>query len=263
MGQALTRVNGETVVSLTALVRSENGPDGGRHMFVEEWRRAIMASPLMGLDDLSKAVWQAYGAGALDDVDAGSLCEAIAARRVVSAPGVSISAYPKWGRSGSRPRTSASLERRRSWAAGSWVPPALAAGFTQAENAVLAVIIHEIAITGRCGLPMGAVAARAGVCITSARNAVREARRSGLLHVEERRLSYDRNLPNLITVASRELALWMRTRARVEGQRGGVKSVSPTTNHIFPSSMRLAEPLTKKVSRRREKAWPSARRMRA
>ena len=65
------------------------------------------------------------------------------------------------------------------------MPPAMVAGFTQAEQAALAVIIREIVTVGRCRLPMAAVSARAGVCITSIRNAVREARRRGVLHVEE------------------------------------------------------------------------------
>lgn len=206
-------------------------------MFVEECRRAITATPRSGLDALAKDVWRAFGADLLSADEASELCEAIAAKRVVA---VSTAAYPKWGRSGSRPRTAASLERRRSWAAGSWMPPALAAGFTQAENAALAVIIREIATTGRCGLPMGAIAALAGICATSARNAVREARRRGILHVEERRVTYDRNLPNLITITSRELALWVRTRARVEGQGGGVRTVSPTPSHTSSSPARSA-----------------------
>ena len=220
-------------------------------MFVEECRRAVMAAPLTGLDALSKGVWQAYGAGALDDAEAGVLCELIAARRVVSAP---IANQPKWGRSGSRPRTSVSLERRRSWAAGSWMPPAMAAGFTQAENAALAVIIREIATTGRCGLPIGAIAARAGICTTSVRNAVREARRRGILHVEERRVSYDRNLPNLLTVSSRELSLWMRTRVRVEG--GGVRTVSPTPIHQSPRPIKAVTVARSRGSRGRER-WTS------
>ena len=219
-------------------------------MFVEECRRAITAAPRSGLDALAKEVWRAYGADVLSDVETSELCEAIAARRVIPAP--TATASPKWGRSGSRPRTSASLERRRSWAAGSWMPPALAAGFTQAENAALAVIIREVTTTGRCGLPMGAIAARAGVCTTSARNAVREARRRGILHVEERRVSYDRNLPNLITVASRELRLWMRTRARAEGQGGGVRTVSPTPNHISLSLVRQGDELIESVRRGRK-----------
>ena len=212
-------------------------------MFIEECRRAITATPRSGLDALAKEVWRAFGADVLSADEASELCEAIAARRAVPAP-----AEPA-RRVGSRPRSSASLERRRAWTASGWMPPAMAAGFTQAENAALAVIIREIATTGRCGLPMGAVAARAGVCITSARNAVREARRRGILHVEERRLTYDRNLPNLITITSRELALWVRTRARVEGRGGALKSVSPAPIHSFPSSARPAAPARKTGNR--------------
>ena len=96
----------------------------------------------------------------------------------------------------------------------------MAVAFTTAENAALAVIIREIATTGCCELPAAAVAGRAGVSTSSVRNAVREARKRGVLRVEERRLSYDRSQPNRITIASRELALWVRTRARIEGQGG-------------------------------------------
>ena len=213
-------------------------------MFIEECRRAVKASPRSGLDALAKEVWRAFGADQLSADEASELCEAIAARRSAT---VSIS-KPLLHR-GARPRTPASLERRRSWAAGSWMPPAMAAAFTQAEVAALAVIIREIATTGRCGLPMGAVAARAGVCITSARNAVREARRRGILHVEERRVTYDRNLPNLITITSRELALWVRTRARIEGQGGALKSVAPTPSLYLSSPARPAAPAWKTGSR--------------
>ena len=229
MGQALTRVNGETVVFPAAFARAENGPDKGQEMFVEECRRAITAAPRSGLDALAKEVWRAFGANVLSAEEASELCEAIAARRVIAAPAAATR------RVGSRPRSSASLERRRAWTASGWMPPAMAVGFTQAENAALAVIIREIATTGRCGLPVGAIAARAGICTTSARNAIREARRRGILRVEERRVSYDRNLPNVITITSRELALWVRTRARVEGRTPGVKSVSPTSNHTSSS----------------------------
>ena len=229
-------VNAEICFSAIGPALPSGRPHTGQRMFIEECRRAITAAPRSGLDALAKEVWRAFGADVLSADEASELCEAIAARRVIAAP-----AEPA-KRVGSRPRSSASLERRRAWTASGWMPPAMAAGFTQAENAALAVIIREIATTGRCGLPMGAIAARAGICTTSARNAVREARRRGLLHVEERRVSYDRNLPNLITMASRELALWVRTRARVEGQGGGVRTVLPTPIHSFHN---LARPAAK------------------
>ncbi len=201
-------------------------------MFVEELRRAVLATPRDRLAEISAAVWKGYAAGAIGETEAQGLAELIEARKVHSSQVAMIGNR----RVGSRPPSSASIERRRSWAAGAWMPPAMAAGFTQAENAALAVIVREIATTGSCALPAAAIAGRAGISTSTARNAVREARRRGILSVEQRRVAYDRSLPNLITIASKELVLWVRTRSRIERQRGGVKFVTSTTNHILNSS---------------------------
>ena len=205
-------------------------------MFVEEIRRAVAACQRGRLPELSAAVWKGFAAGAVSEDEAQRLAEEIEARKVLQV------ATPVAGRRpvGSRPRSSASMARRRSWAAGSWMPPAMAAGFTQAENAALAVIIREIATTGSCELPAAAIAGRAGISTSSARNAVREARRRGILHVVERRISYNRNQPNLVKIASRELALWVRTRSRTDRSGGGVKSVTPTSNHLIFNAARRA-----------------------
>ena len=85
-------------------------------------------------------------------------------------------------------------------------------------------------------LPIGAIAGRAGVCATVVKRALRQGRTLGLLYVEPRRVARDRNLPNVVTVISRELALWIRTRARVE--RGGGTIVPTTTNHTYSSPAR-------------------------
>ena len=204
-------------------------------MFAEEIRRAVQACQRGRLPELSAAVWKGFAAGAVSENEAQRLAEEIEARKGLIQIGETARRSV-----GSRPRSSASLERRRSWAAGSWMPPAMAAGFTQAENAALAVIIREIAATGSCELPAAAIAGRAGISTSSARNAVREARRRGVLHVVERRIAYDRNQPNLITIASRELALWIRTRSRVDRSGGGVKSVTPTPNHLIFNPARPA-----------------------
>ena len=206
-------------------------------MFVEEMRRAVQACQRGRLPELSAAVWKGFAAGAVSEDEAQGLAELIEARKAAGLIHLDEAARR---RVGSRPRSSASMARRRSWAAGSWMPPAMAAGFTQAENAALAVIIREIAATGFCGLAAAAIAGRAGISTSSARNAVREARRRGILCVQERRIRYDRNEPNLITIASRELALWARTRARMLGQGGGVKFVTPTSNHLLHSPARPA-----------------------
>ena len=219
-------------------------------MFAEECRRAIAACQRTGLDALSREVWRAYGADVLTAAEASELCEAIAARRAV--PSSAASAR----RVGSRPRSSASMERRRAWTASGWLPPAVAARFTMGEAAALAVIVREIATAGRCGLPVGAIAGRAGVCATTVRNALREARRLGLVKVEERRLSYARSLPNLVTICGRELALWVRTRARAERQGGGCKTVATTTNHLSPKPAKRIAAAWSKGHRGRER-WAS------
>ena len=204
-------------------------------MFVEEIRRAIQACQRGRLPELSAAVWKGFAAGAVSEDEAQHLAELIEARKIVP----TASARPA-RRVGSRPRSSASLERRRAWTGSGWMPPAIAARFTMGEAAAIGVIVAEVAIKGRCDLPIGAIAARAGVCATIVRNALRQARTLGLLQVEERRVARDRNRSNVVTIVSRELELWVRTRARAERQGSGCRSVLPTTNHVLNSSARPA-----------------------
>ncbi len=119
------------------------------------------------------------------------------------------------------------LQRRRAWTGSGWLPPAIAARLTMGEAAAIGVIVAEIAKHGRCELYIGAIAGRAGVCATVVHNALQQARMLGLLHVEARRVARDRNLPNIVTIISREIELWVRTRARVERQGGGCRSALP------------------------------------
>ena len=151
-----------------------------------------MATPRHRLAEMSATVWKSYAAGALTEDDAQRLAEESEARKVGGLIQMDETA-PR--RVGSRPRSSASMARRRSWSASGWMPPAMAAAFTTAELAALSVVIREIAIRGACELPAAAIAGKAGVSTTSARNAVREARKRGILHVQERRVAYDRNRP--------------------------------------------------------------------
>ena len=203
-------------------------------MFAEELRRAVQVCQQERLPELSEAVWKGYAAGAIGEDEAQALAEAIQARKAIPATTVARRF------SGARPRSPQSLERRRSWSTGGWAPPHILARFTPGEAAALSVVVAEVAARGACEMPIGAIAARAGVCGTVVRRALRNARALGLLHVEERRIRYDRNMPNRVTVVSAELRLWMRTRARAERRGGGCISVLPTTNHILSSSARSA-----------------------
>jgi hypothetical protein len=82
--------------------------------------------------------------------------------------------------------------------------PALASRFTRSELAALRIIGDEIRAHGCCALHMDAIAARAGTCRTVVKNALREARRLGMVTVTERRWRGRRSLANVIHLISRE-----------------------------------------------------------
>src|SRR4051812_23479729 len=182
-------------------------------MFVEQLRRAVEASPRAELPAVSALLWKAYAAGTVSESDAADLSALIEARKAAgSAPRVSPRRLV-----GSRPRTPASIERRRRWAASGTLPPALACCFTAAETAVLAVIAAEALKHGRCTLVLDHIAALAGVSRTTVKNALREARALGLIRIEERRVSAWRNAPNVVTIISREWSAWLDKRRKAEG----------------------------------------------
>src|SRR5690349_25154987 len=153
-------------------------------MFVDELRRAVEASPRVELTKVSALLWKAYAAGQVTEAEASALSEAIEARKAIPPAEKRVQR-----RLGSRPRSPASMERRRRWAASGALPQALAARFTLAETAVLAVIAAETRKHGDCRLTNGEIADVAGVSITTVKNAMRQAGGLGLISVEERRLS--------------------------------------------------------------------------
>lgn len=191
-------------------------------MVYGETRAAIERAEHHALPAVASAMWRAYGAGGLSDVEVEELSGLLEARqgaaRVASPPTIApavarVAAVAQMrARAGSRPRTVESLGRRRRWAAAGFLPPALAAGFTGGEVAALAVIAAEIGRRGSCTLPFGAIAALAGVSESTAKRAVRQARATGLIAVTERRIARDRNDTNVVRILSREWAAWLRLR---------------------------------------------------
>jgi hypothetical protein len=116
------------------------------------------------------------------------------------------------------PDRQASIERRRHLAASGPMPPALAAKFTQAEMAAFRIVSDEVRHHGICALHIDAIAARAGTCRTTVKNALREARRLNLVAVQERRRRGQRSLTNII---SREWRDWL-------AKGGGVRKSTTT-----------------------------------
>ena len=88
---------------------------------------------------------------------------------------------------------------------------------------MLYVIALEVKRRGQCDLYTDQIAAFAGVGRSTCRNALRQAKRLGLIAVEERRLSRRYNDANRVTIISREWLVWL-----AHGQKETVKNVKPT-----------------------------------
>jgi hypothetical protein len=108
-------------------------------------------------------------------------------------------------------------------------------------------VAAEVARRKDCRLSVPNLAAVAGVAETTVRNAIREAKRLGLVTVEERRLTGFRNDTNVVTIVSAEWIGWLRLTRRgtrvgvVEG--GGCRSPYPTPTQVLESGkMRVTAP---------------------
>ncbi|KQQ11542.1 hypothetical protein ASF56_24760 [Methylobacterium sp. Leaf122] len=193
-------------------------------MFKDEIRRAAEAAARIELPAVSAALWKALAAGNVTETEAEELSELIEARKAVP-----VALRPAPARRGSRPRTDASMERRRRWAASGRLPPALAWKFTTAELAVLSLVAAEVAKHGRCTLAHGHLAAVAGVSVSSVKRAMTAAREAGLIEVEVRRVSAFRNDTNIVTITSREWLSWLR----LARQGGGVQVGTDTHTQVL------------------------------
>jgi hypothetical protein len=98
---------------------------------------------------------------------------------------------------------------------------------------VLYVVATEVERHGQCDLYIDQIAAFAGVGRSTCRNALREAKRLGLIQVEERRLSWRYNDANRITIVSREWLVWL-----AHGRKETVKKSRPTYQPSLSTSRR-------------------------
>jgi hypothetical protein len=183
-------------------------------MFTTAIASTISAASLHGCDNIAKDIWRAYAAGMLDDADAEAVAAAIEARRRVlrgragesggptSKPfhGVPTRFPPR--REQVSPDRRRSIERRRrlSYSADRNMPLMIADRFTPGEVAVLSIVAIEIREHGLCTRSYAEIAARAGVCRSLARRAIRRAADHGLLSIEERPLPGQKNLPNIVRI---------------------------------------------------------------
>ena len=195
---------------------------------------------LSTLDGLARAIWTDWGAGRLTDEQASALAETLEGRKrevrgidtvAIRAPQVveaarkqgSLSHFPPKRKAARSPNRRASIERRRTLAASGPMPPQLASQFTTGELAALRIVADAVRDRGACMMTLGEIAARSGVCVTTARNALRQAAGHGYLTIEERRRDKRPNLSNVVRIVSREWLVWIaRGRKNSSAGRGNV-----------------------------------------
>jgi hypothetical protein len=214
----------------------------GPPMLATEMAAAISSAPMQMLDDLSRDIWRALQAGMLGDDDAQKLAEAIHIRRTAARarmaaetalkpPAARTWSYFPPKRPQQSPDRRRSIERRRRLAASGPLPPQLAARFTTSELAVLRIVADEVKVHGHCAKTLPEIAARAGVCARTARNALKQASRLGLVTVEERRRHCRPNLANVVRVVSREWLAWL-------SRKGGGKKMQATDIRLVSEGRR-------------------------
>ena len=184
--------------------------------FAEHFRAAIETAASTDLDSLARKLWAAHGAGGLSRRPGTAACRAdpAAARASASSDVVrhgrgaavlhpAIAGAAIAGQAGFASCAGAST------AATGPLPPHLAAGFTTGELAVLKVISDEWLAHGACDRSLNELAARAGVCHSLAKRAVRLAELDGLFTVQRRPRSGRKHLTNIIRIIRAEWLDWL------------------------------------------------------
>jgi hypothetical protein len=217
-------------------------------MLAEQFTAAAAAARnTAAIDQIARLTWRAHAEGQLADAEAEAVSTALQARRRLFSQGRgfptpsqsrAVLGLPRASRRHPRsPDRQASIERRRKTAMSGIVPAKIAASFTMGELAVLTVIARQCQRHSACTLPIDAIAALAGCSRTTAQNALREARRLGLLLVKERRVPGRKSLTNVVSIVSPEWTAWI-----------GFRKTSATDSPAFYSEPSRPSPRAQEAS---------------
>ena len=179
--------------------------------------RLLAAGTQQQVDECAKAAWVLNGEGLIADEEMEYLAPVIEHRRK------SIGAGPRAAQAKHcarhcRPviplqKRAACWLRRRGLAKDCVIPTCLAHAFTVSKLAVLSVIARAVMERGQSTMSLPEIAARAGVGCTTARYAIRDAARMGLISVSENRVNGFWNRPNTIRISCGRWLRWLKARA--------------------------------------------------
>ncbi len=179
--------------------------------------RLLSAGTHQQVDECAKAAWVLNGEGLIADEEMEYLAPVIEHRRK------SIGAGPRAVQAKHcarhcRPaiplqKRAACWLRRRGLAKDCIIPTCLAQAFTVSKLAVLSVIARAVMERGQSTMSLPEIAGRAGVGCSTARYAIRDAARMGLISVSENRVNGFWSRPNTIRIVCGRWLRWLKARA--------------------------------------------------
>lgn len=192
--------------------------------------RLLAARSLLQVDDCARAAWILNGEGLIADEEMAYLAPVIEHQRKSIQTEACCRPHPVFchGRASQschrRPpipqdKKKASWLRRRGLAKDCIIPTCIARMFTVSKLAVLAVIVRAVIERGFSRMSLPEIAARAGVGCTTARYALRDAARMGLIAITENRLNKRWHRPNTIRIACRRWLVWLRGHRTAKARR--------------------------------------------
>lgn len=101
------------------------------------------------------------------------------------------------------------LARKRRLGDMAALPPYIRGLFTEGERAVLYIVVSDIQHRNSCCCTNKEIADRAGVGVTTTRNALRKARNHGLLNIQHREQWRGKNLANIVTLTCKRWIAWL------------------------------------------------------
>lgn len=219
-------------------------------MFVQQIETAIAAARTRAaLAEVNRAIAGAFAAGAVSEVDHTRMWALSGTRYALLGQPKAPSPYtaPR-GQPGGPPsyfpprrptpkRSPDSLRRRRALSRSRPMPPALEAHFTTAKLAVMKIIADAVREAGACTKTVSEIAARAGCCETSAKQAIREARALGFISTEQQPQWRSRHKATIIRIVSKAWIVWIKHAPKPFSERSPAlskKQQRATTERPFP-----------------------------
>jgi hypothetical protein len=201
--------------------------------------RLLAARTLQQIEECAKSAWILNGEGLVGDDEMQYLAPVIEHQRKAISAGTPPPRATGRTRH-SRPaipvqKRAKSWLRRRTLAKDCIIPTCLAQAFTISKLAVLAVIARAVLDRGQSNMSLPELAARAGVGCTTARYAIRDAVRMGLISVSENRINRFWNRPNTIRIVCGRWLRWLEARATYGAKQ---KSADRPTPGFFGTSLR-------------------------